>query len=297
MPAQPTLAIVVTTYKPDAEFATRFSAALGYCNCFIVVDNTPGGHCFTGLNAHAAEVVVLQDGVNKGLGKALNLGIAAALRAGSSHAVLFDQDSSPNKAFLTDMLAMHQLAEREQQQPVCIGPLHVDDATHLSKASQDRTHAHDVLRPVSCLATSGMLFRPDRLPTGSSFTEEFFLDFVDFDWCWRLQQKGWVFRRALGVTMLHRLGLAQRSFLGLTYHVPAPYRHYFQFRDTLRLVSKSHVPLYAKFRLGLLLPLKIVAYPFVLDKGWERLRWMVRGIADALRGVTGAGAAGKALGA
>ena len=82
MPAQPTLAIVVTTYKPDAEFAARFAAALGYCKCFIVVDNTPGGHRFTGLNGHMAEVVVLQDGVNKGLGKALNLGIAAALRAG-----------------------------------------------------------------------------------------------------------------------------------------------------------------------------------------------------------------------
>ena len=95
--------------------------------------------------------------------------------------------------------------------------------------------------------------------------------------------------------MPHRLGLAQRRFLGLTYHVPAPYRHYFQFRDTLRLTVRPHVPLYSKIRLAGVLPFKALAYPFLLDRGGERARWMARGVADAFRRVGGIGAARETL--
>jgi hypothetical protein len=56
--------------------------------------------------------------------------------------------------------------------------------------------------------------------------------------------------------MFHRLGEAERRFMGLTFHVPAPYRHYFQVRDTLRLAFRPYVPRYAKLRLIGILPLK-----------------------------------------
>jgi hypothetical protein len=44
------------------------------------------------------------------------------------------------------------------------------------------------------------------------------------------------------------------------------------------------------------LPVKLVFYPLILDRGRERLAWMLRGARDALAGVTGVGAAGRKLG-
>ncbi len=140
-----------------------------------------------------------------------------------------------------------------------------------------------------------MMFHIDQLRDDEFFTEEFFLDFVDFEWCWRLQRHAWRFYRATDIVMPHRLGLAQRHFFGLTYHVPAPYRHYFQFRDTLRLAMRPYVPLYSKVRLAGILPLKLAAYPFILDRGGERIKWMMLGIRDALRGTVGIGAASSVL--
>jgi rhamnosyltransferase len=288
------LAAVVTTYKPDANFFARFADTMAFCGRFIVVDNTPGGHAFAPA-PHGA-VQILQDGQNKGLGAALNAGIDAARQAGMQAVVLFDQDSSPSRDFLQDLLRTLDAARAADAAPACIGPRHVDDANMGAEPAVPlRAGAPSRLEAVTCLATSGMLFRIDAPGADERFTEDFFLDFVDFEWCWRLGRRGWRFYRAVDVTMPHRLGLAQRRFLGLTYHVPAPYRHYFQFRDTLRLTVRPHVPLYSKIRLAGVLPLKALAYPFLLDRGSERARWMARGIADAFRRVGGIGAARETL--
>lgn len=288
------LAAIVTTFKPDGQFFARFAETIAGCGRFIVVDNTPGGHRF-GEGAARDTVVVIQDGQNKGLGKALNLGLEAARRGGFEAVVLFDQDSSPSADFLQAMLKNLDAALSRGNPRICVGPQHVDDALVHPEPLDVAADRLPRLAPVSCLATSGMMFPVSHLQSEELFSEEFFLDFVDFDWCWRLGRQGWEFYRALDVAMPHRLGISQRRFLGLTYHVPAPYRHYFQFRDTLRLAFRSHVPLYSKIRLAGLLPLKALVYPFVLDRGGERARWMLRGIVDALHGVAGIGAARTTL--
>ncbi|NKI95072.1 glycosyltransferase [Rhizobacter sp. SG703] len=293
LPMRSRLAVVVTTYKPDGQFFARFADTRASCGLFVIVDNTPGGHRFDPPGP-TPDVRILQDGCNKGLGAALNLGIAAVREAGFEVVALFDQDSSPSEAFLRDMLQrLGEARDANAHAAVCIGPRHVDDSDPQAALAEPRLAPS--LHPVSCLATSGMMFPVGSLQPDEFFTEEFFLDFVDFDWCWRLGRRGWRFLRAMDVVMPHRLGLAQRQLFGLRYHVPAPYRHYFQFRDTLRLSVRSYVPIYAKVRLTGLLPLKALAYPFLLDRGLERAGWMWRGVGDALRRVGGIGAAREKL--
>jgi rhamnosyltransferase len=281
------LAAVLTTYRPDAGFGGRFQELSQLCRALIIVDNTPGGHRFGDLPANA---IVLQDGVNKGLGRALNLGIARAIELGCDTVVLFDQDSSPASTLIAGL----QLALDSAGPRAVVGPLHIDDKTGRETAVLALTRPDEPLRRVSCLATSGMLFRVVDAPI-EPFSEELFLDLVDFEWCWRMGRAGWSFHKATGVAMAHRLGEGQRRFAGLTYHVPAPYRHYFQFRDTLRVVPRSYVPLYPKLRLLGILPLKLLAYPWLMDRGSERLGWMLRGVRDALLGRLGAGAASAKL--
>ncbi len=280
------VAAIYTTYCPEPGLRTRLDPVVAHCAETIVVDNTPGGHLFTDLDG----VVVLQDGINKGLGRALNLGIAEARRRGCEAVVLFDQDSTPNGAFIDTLMHAHaRLGARR----VCVGPYLLDDQNVGAPSAVAR--ADWAPESVTCLPTSGMFFRIEDLEPEDDFSEDFFLDFADLDWCWRLKAKGWQLFRLDHFPMLHRQGLAERHIFGLTYHVPAPYRHYFQFRETLRLLPRAYVPLYSKVRFALLLPAKVLVYPFLLDRGWERLRWMLRGVRDALRGVGGVGAAGVKL--
>lgn len=282
------IAAIFTTYQPEADFRTRIDAIVRRCIVTIVMDNTPGGYAFPDVRG----LTVRQDGVNKGLGRALNLGIEEARRLGCNAVVLFDQDSTPDARFVDALVQAH---ERLGAKEVCVGPRLLDDATLADAAALTPVGASWAPAEVTCLPTSGMFFTLHDVGVADTFPEDFFLDFVDFDWCWRMRAKGWRLYRLDHLPMFHRLGLAQRQFLGLTYHVPAPYRHYFQFRDTLRLLARSYVPMYFKFRLALILVPKFIAYPIVLDHGLERIRWMLRGIVDAWHGVGGIGAASTTL--
>lgn len=287
MSQMPRVAAIYTTYHPDDGFRQRIRHVVEHCALTIVVDNTPGGHAFGSDQTNGLQL--LQDGHNKGLGAALNLGLAEALRQNCSAVVLFDQDSSPPSNFIESLvLGLAATGPR-----AIVGPLLVDDA-YADTAAFAATE-NLIFDDVTCVATSGMCFYLEALQPSDRFSEELFLDFVDFDWCWRLREQGWRICQLRSLPMPHRLGLAQRTFLGLTYHVPAPFRHYFQFRDTLKLATRGYVPLYSRVRLSAILLPKLLIYPLLLDRGFERLCWMLRGIRDAARAVSGIGAAAVKL--
>ena len=290
------LAAVVTAYRPDAAFAIRLQPLLTLCQWIVIVDNTPGAHPFVAL---PAGFIVLQDGVNKGLGPALNKGLHEAALRGARRVILFDQDSTPGLEFVAQMLVELTRAQASHGPKCCVGPTHIDDGALTlggPRASTDEVDCTgEVLQGVTCLPTSGMTLSLDALGPDDFFSDEFFLDLVDFEWCWRMRRRGWMFLRAGNVSMFHRLGEHERQFLGLTFHVPAPYRHYFQVRDSLKLAFKDYVPTYSKLRLIGILPLKALIYPFLLDRGLERFAWMMRGVRDSFKGVRGVGAAASRL--
>lgn len=292
------IAAVVTTFKPDPAFASRFAHLLSVCGVIVVSDNTPGGHGGFDL---PEGFKVIHHRSNLGLGPALNIGIEAAREFGASTVVLFDQDSTPSAEFVIQMARCLAEAQASLGNQCCVGPTHLDDGNEVIGGrpgfdSQPESATIAISRDeVTCLPTSGMILPIGGLAADDLFSNEFFLDLVDFEWCWRLRARGWHFLRSRRVCMLHRLGEAERSFLGLRYHVPSPYRHYFQVRDSLRLIAKSYVPFYSKVRLVGILPLKAIVYPFLLDRGAERLTWMMRGLRDSLRGIRGVGAVAHLL--
>lgn len=280
---------VITTYKPDDGLRARFEPLLEACGAIVVVDNTPGGH----KNFDLPEGFhILQNMENLGLGRALNAGLAHARRLGADEVILFDQDSSPSVDFVRAMVASLHKAIAHHGQRTGVGPAHVDDETGTVQASRwQRAKVDKDFEQVTCLATSGMTIPASALGPDDGFSNDFFLDLADFEWCWRLRTRGWTFVRDNSVQMAHRLGVAERHWMGICFHVPAPYRHYFQFRDTLALLPRRYVPIYSKLRLTGVLPLKMLVYPFILDRGGERVGWMLKGIRDALRGIRGIGAA------
>lgn len=285
------LAAVVTAYRPPSDLMTRLTRLLGVCRSIVIVDNTPGGATFGPL---PVGIVLLQDGRNKGLGHALNLGIEAARRCEATTVLLLDQDSTIDASLVRGLLQSLDNATLRNGDRTCVSPKHVDDSLHL--AADARPSPATELTTVSCLPTSGMTFSLAAYSPTDGFAEDLFLDYVDFEWCWRLAERGWLFFRDENIVMRHRLGTERKLFLGIPYFVPQPYRGYYQVRDILRLCTRSYVPLYSKLRLCGVLPLKALFQPLLLDRGLERLQWMGRGLLDAVRGVRGIGAADRMIG-
>ena len=280
-------AAIITAYRPDDRLPSRLAPIATYCDFVIIVDNTPGGHAFAGLPENS---VVIQDGINHGLGNALNRGIQKARELKAETVFLFDQDSTPSQS---DLHGLREGLARFGGQRVLVGPTHLDDQSGM--AGRRSTGAATAPMPVRCLPTSGLAFEPALLGADDVFSEALFLDLVDFEWCCRLVQKGWKLYRLPDVLMLHRLGLGEGRFWGISYSIPAPFRHYFKFRDTIKLIQLPYVPLRVKLGLSYVLPFNLLFFPFILDNGWVRLKWMLAGIRDALGSVSGIGAAAKHL--
>lgn len=280
---------------PDKNFEDRVIKIINETDIAIIVDNTPGCYAFSHEFIENKSIIILQDGQNKGLGKALNLGILYAKANQCDTAILFDQDSSPSSCFIKKLLTKLNEFNKKYNYKCCIGPVHIDDnISQTSKKINSRENNKSFIE-LSAIPTSGMAFSLKKISSDDLFTEDFFLDFVDFEWCWRIRTQGWRIFRIFDITMPHRLGISQKKFLGITYYISAPYRHYFQFRESLKILHLNYVPFYPKFRYLLIRSLDLIIVPVTENNGKERLKWMILGIIDYFKSKNGVGSAQKKL--
>lgn len=225
------IAAVATAYHPDERLGAVVASALGACERVIVVDNTPDGAPSSAADLAGEHVTVLRSGANLGLAGGLNAGVAAL--PAEAEAVLFlDQDS-----VLPDDLvpALAALLESDGRigiaAPTPWDPEHdagYDNVAALRAEVSDRT---DVI-------TSGMLVRRAALEQAGRFREEFFVDFVDIDFCLRARRAGWRIVQDQRLRLPHSLGDRREHRLGplrlLVVHHPT-WRQYWILRGASAL--------------------------------------------------------------
>lgn len=247
---------IVTAYHPDELLRGVVESALTACEAVIVVDNTPSageggertapGAAGPGGPLHGLEdlrVTVLGDGGNLGLAAALNLGLAA-LADKTEAVLLLDQDSVIPEGMVESLA-------RDLDDPGIgiVGPSPVD----LGSGQRYETFAgrHKQLDDRDVVITSGMLIRRDcleRVPGG--FREDFFVDYVDVDFCLRARRNGVRIVRDLSLEMPHSIGDVRRHrVLGRSVKVGhyAAWRHYWISRNGSLLIREHvrHNPVWA----------------------------------------------------
>jgi len=286
------IAIVITAYHPDKSFLQKCE---NFVNCgfgVVIFDNTPGGSEIFPKNANLESMLLIQHGINYGLPIALNTAINKSAELGYEYALLLDQDTTPSKVLIENLYKSYLLNTQKKNSIVVMAPIFSNSSTleHL-----DDEKCTDI-KQVSCVPTAGMFMSIRDWMQIPHFSEDFFLDFVDFEWCWRIATTGAKFYVNHNLKIEQKLGIGQRKFLGVNINIPVPFRHYFQFRDTLNILFKSYVPLKSKLRFLGVLPLKIILYPFLLSNGSARFMWMIQGIIDFFLKKKGVGSAKKITG-
>lgn len=285
---------IVTSYKPTIDIFDRFAPIFSVCKHVFIVDNTPGG---ASINAPHEQYSIASDGANSGVAVALNDGLLRAQNLGFEAAFLFDQDSNPSSEMAHCLVDTFLRLRAECQQNICIGPRHIDDG---AVAEQDGGNVRVgkcavPISEVSCLPTSGMLIGLHGLDQESMFSSDLFLDFVDFEWCWRIRRAGWRIFKINSAVMLHRLGLREDSLFGFRFSIPMPFRHYFLTRDSLYLLFRAAPPLYDRVRMLVFLISRIVYFSLFVSPRFERFSWSLIGVRDYFKGIVGIGSAGKLL--
>jgi rhamnosyltransferase len=230
----PVITAVVTAYHPDDRLSAVIDAALVTCADVIVVDNTPTEESSPTEQLADTRVRVLRSGRNGGLAGALNDAVRA-LRQETEAVLVLDQDSVL-PAGLVSSLAAH-LADPTIG-VIAPTPVDAEDGSTYDRFSPTGTGLVDR----DTVITSGMLVRRTVLEAAGAFRDEFFVDWVDNDFCLRLRRNGVRIVQDMATRLPHSIGdRREHRFAGRTVKVLrySAWRHYWITRNGLVMIREN----------------------------------------------------------
>ena len=141
------------------------------------------------------KVVVMGDGNNVGVGKALNEAVLYAMKNGYTHILTMDQDSSFND-FSAYKTAINQCPKENIG---CFCP-------NSGWSTSIQTNENDSYRKVNATITSGSIYPVFVFGKVGLFRDDFFIDAIDTEFCYRLRIYNFDILEIGNVAMKHKLG-------------------------------------------------------------------------------------------
>lgn len=286
-------AIVITYFPDSAELLKLLRALVPQVARTVLVDNTPGSNLVLDGIPLEFGVIQLRQGANLGIAEALNVGIRYAVSQGCSHVLFSDQDSEPERGLVACLLRAEEDLLASSLGVAAVGPNVFNEVVGTSFRFQLRRGGKRPLSrtaPISevvSLITSGTLISAGALDRVGLMRPEFFIDFVDTEWCLRAASLGQRCYVVPSSVLRHRMGgPAFRVWLFGWRRIGkyGPPRLYYQFRNSAYLVRLSYVPLAFKLTQLSILATKLYAYCIFSNTRVASLRMMLTGWFDGMRG-------------
>jgi rhamnosyltransferase len=283
---------IIVCYRPDvAQLARLCNHVLGDGAKVILIDNTEVPYLDGQNLPDGCSLITL--GYNSGIAHAQNVGVAAALAAGATVLVFFDQDSKIGPGFLNHLVSAIAVGT-----PEIVAPLYVDDVTEITLPSVRLgrygvpipVHQVDLSSryPVDMVISSGTVATREVFDLAGTFDDGLFIDFVDAEWCLRCRSKQIPIYVVPTAVMRHSIGTRHFRFGPLTILVHSSSRCYYQIRNGFLLLRKRHVPLvFSLQQIASVLFSRIVLL-FRVENRPDYIKAYLSAMRDGLKGVTGA---------
>ncbi len=282
---------VVVAYHPDIPSIKQLCMQLQLSGArVVVVDNTETpmlktAYLPTGSKLHSLHA-------NTGIAHAQNVGITSALTEGARIIVFFDQDSTFEVDFISQLVSKLRLGMPDVVAPRCL-----DVETQVVLPSQrllSSGMARPIYRnadlepfPVDIVISSGTAVTREAIEHVGLMDEDLFIDFVDTEWCLRCRSKQVSIRVVPTAVMLHRIGSRSVSEAGLTITIHSPLRCYYQIRNSLHLFRRDHIPrIFAAKELLSVLINRLLLLRHVRYRG-SYLKAYAQGLRDGILGRVG----------
>jgi rhamnosyltransferase len=227
---------VVVTYHPDADFSARQSRLLRQVGALVIVDNGSDDAEVAMLRefSSAPSVTLVLNQQNLGVARALNIGIQQALALRFPWVLLLDQDSSADDDMVRTLFEVRD-SYVEQDRLAVVGAGFRD----VNRARETEEVRGEPWEEVESVITSGSLVPMAVHAVIGPFREEFFIDHVDTDYCFRARAKGYRVIKTRKSIMSHAIGAASRHQVlwmdKWTTNHSAERRYYIARNDTIML--------------------------------------------------------------
>lgn len=225
---------IVVTYNPDNDFYVRVAKIAAQVNKVLIVDNNSESATLQILCnlSCSSSYHLISNNDNLGVATALNIGMCWAKKCNYDWVVTFDQDTLVSDTLIQSLLNVgRQTAENGEI--ALIGANYLDSGsgkTFLNFSNPSNTSYVEV----KTVITSGCLMPVALFDKLGPFRDEFFIDFVDIEYCLRAHARGCKVYVTSEPLMEHSVGATTMYSLpwkvtGTSNH--SPFRRYFMARN------------------------------------------------------------------
>lgn len=275
---------VVVTYNPNMNQLILNLKKIGKEVEKIIICN----NSIYNLEFNEKNIEILNFGKNLGIARAQNIGMEKAFREGGDYVIQFDQDSTMNEGMIYKLVQNYETLLRKGKKEGIIGPLEYDRDTFEKEKVKKRKEVIKGIYEVDEIISSGTLISKKIYKENGKLLEEWFIDLVDFEYCWRIKKAGYKIYKDTTVGLAHKIGQGKiKSKLGIKIQLWTPFRQYYEFRNRLYSLRISYTPLIWKVKTVFVLLGKYIIYPLILKDGKERKKFMNQGIKDFILNKTG----------
>ncbi len=247
----PALCAIIVTYDPEAglDLVAQVSALCEQGAGVLIIDNgsEPAAQQRIVALAETTAAELIINPQNLGLAAALNQGVKYAAAHGYDWLATFDQDSRIMPEYFSAMWRAHA-AHPHPDRIGIMGPRFLHPGSVAHSFAQPGADPALPYAPAWQAITSGSVMPLRLFNAVGPFRADFFIDYVDHEFCLRCRQRGWLVIEARGAVLEHRQGAPVRHRLGrmrpVVMHHSAV-RYYYQTRNRLVVYR-----LYGSFDLG-----------------------------------------------
>ena len=275
------IGVVIIVFHPNPKLLESKLKQLGGDVAIVVVDNTPNKV----IEIEQTNVAYIPLRENTGIANAQNVGIGNLLKRGCTHVVFFDQDSDFTEKYVRSIVDEYERISTVRENLFLLGPSVINKTNgeeyrsviHSDKkADQGFVEKREIISSGSCVSMA-------KLNKVGAMDALLFIDYVDFEHCWRANSKGYVCGITQNVTLPHKVGNNELHFPhGYRVIISAPFRYYYQYRNWLWLCRKGYVPRQWKINTCIKFMSRIIYFPFVVNE-WKSIeKNMFKGIHDGL---------------
>lgn len=272
----------VILYKPDEQVIKNILTYGRQLPRLYLIDNSPEPSPGADLSPLTMLENVRYKSMhgNQGIAAALNESLRLARQEGYSHVMTMDQDSQLSG----DQLRVYlQTAADVIRKEPSVGAIGIKNSREKEQFQDAPAWQH-----ATELITSGMLIDVAKAQAVGNFIDELFIDFVDFEFCYRLHRHGFSCVKINSACLQHQVGSdppppPKRIFRMeiKSHNIHSPLRFYYEYRNSLYVMR--HYPEVAGR--VLLNRVKMTIKLLLVERNkWNKIRYALRGIYDAVRG-------------
>jgi rhamnosyltransferase len=283
------IAATVVVYRPERDLLLGLVGAVAaeVERIFLFLNRRPDPQLLAECVAAAGPTPVecLGDGSNVGLGRAYNDAARAARAAGCDLLLLFDEDSTPQRGMPARLAAAF---DRAGDHVALIGPhphtVGIAGGYKLPPAAENPALLPPDLRDLAFLISSGSLIDLAAFAEIGPFREDFFIDGIDIEWCFRARSRGFRAVMAMDEAMPHRLGrgIIRVPLLNVHFVDNTPARLLTYARNQAAMMRLPHVPAWWKLRAAAAIAIHL-AFSILRGFRGREVAAILRGVNDGLR--------------